>query len=742
MYSTSLSVKDIAHRVRGSTANNWFTDHTAEDNNAEYVGPPSPRCGSPEGKRNAYLRGHRDNIQTILNDGPGTYLGHKRSYTDPSPIPRVKPEAVEIYESHQGRKLATMMTEYGMLPLSGRPVARIKPEAQDLSYDHKGGRMANLLNNYGNNPRSARPEPRIKAEAESSAELDKGKRMDTLIHSYATMGVSARVPRVKPEAECSADLDRGKRMDKLLHKYQKQEEFTPRPVPRVKREAEDSAELDKGKRMDGLIHKYNKLPQSARPVPRVKPEANDVAEAHKGKKTEKLLHEYGELGLSVRPAPRVKPEAESTAERGRGIVQHLFHKYHQLPTSPRPQSRTKGGEYIYPDRSQIEPVLRHFPRTGKNGSSLCSVSSKMLKRIVAVVVFGILAQRIFLLVRLLGFHTTLYNHRPGPCRVVPGIGEGSEDMQQLSDGLTIISGGMKRFDNPSAVAEANGNLYLFDFNVPDANVEKLKIKGDIFNKKTFNPHGLSLFEDPKSGEVYVFVVNHPPEGDQIEKFTFDRNSKTLTHLQSIKHDTFTVLNDIVALDGTRFYVTRYDYFRHPALRALSVLFGLKWGSVIYIDTKKNSFATVATGMLTPNGINASPDKKYIYVANIGDRNIVVFKRDESDNSLTEARTLDLYAMTDNIDVDPLSGDLWLGVQAVGHLSAAYLADHDHKIPDLKAPSRVLYVKMSKAAEPQEVRDVFVDDTMIFASSVATRYKDAMLVGSVYHNMVYCQLKSF
>ncbi|CAH1798229.1 unnamed protein product [Owenia fusiformis] len=243
----------------------------------------------------------------------------------------------------------------------------------------------------------------------------------------------------------------------------------------------------------------------------------------------------------------------------------------------------------------------------------------MLKKIIVVALLSVLAHRIFLIVRLLGFHITLYNHRPGPCRIVKGIVEGSEDMQTLKDGLTLITGGMKRFDDPSAVSEADGDVYLFDFNAPEGNAVKLEIKGDTFNKKTFNPHGISLYEDSKQGKVFVFVVNHHPEGDRIEKFTFDRITKTLTHLHSTNHETLGILNDVFAIDDTLVYATQYDFFRHRLLRKLCAYLTMKLGSVFFVDTTTGSVTTVATGFLLANGINASPDKKYIYVSHMGER---------------------------------------------------------------------------------------------------------------------------
>ena len=47
-----------------------------------------------------------------------------------------------------------------------------------------------------------------------------------------------------------------------------------------------------------------------------------------------------------------------------------------------------------------------------------------------------------------------------------------------------------------------GNIFLFDFNHPDKDLVKLTFTGTNFDSSTFSPHGISSYEDDKSGILF------------------------------------------------------------------------------------------------------------------------------------------------------------------------------------------------------------------------------------------------
>ena len=62
------------------------------------------------------------------------------------------------------------------------------------------------------------------------------------------------------------------------------------------------------------------------------------------------------------------------------------------------------------------------------------------------------------------------------------------------------------FDLDPRVLSNKGQLFLFDFNHPEKDITKLKFSGKDFKIDTFNPHGVSVYEDKKSGKVSCLTL--------------------------------------------------------------------------------------------------------------------------------------------------------------------------------------------------------------------------------------------
>jgi len=78
-------------------------------------------------------------------------------------------------------------------------------------------------------------------------------------------------------------------------------------------------------------------------------------------------------------------------------------------------------------------------------------------------------------IRWLGiFEHPKFYHAPGPCRRLPGIEHGSEDIQVMENGLAFISSGLVLGDSDEYKKRV-GRIYLFDYNHPDVGPQELKI---------------------------------------------------------------------------------------------------------------------------------------------------------------------------------------------------------------------------------------------------------------------------
>lgn len=354
----------------------------------------------------------------------------------------------------------------------------------------------------------------------------------------------------------------------------------------------------------------------------------------------------------------------------------------------------------------------------------------MWKRIVLAIILAVVVSKAFRYVVLMGFHKTVYNHTPGPCRLVEGIEHGSEDIQLLPGGKALVTSGLRFMEekNPH-YADYVGNVFLIDMNRPDQPAEPVQITGDV-DPDSFNPHGLSAWVSSDTGLITIFIINHIGGDSVVEKFNFSPETNTLIHLETIGSGfpTFRILNDLIAVSDTEFYFTNYAHYG-----IFELYLQVYWGTVGFYDGREGRYAV--SGLLLPNGISVSPDGKYIYVVNIGEEQVRTYER-ASDNSLTFISATDsLNTAPDNINVDPDTGDLWLGCHPIGWKIMRYLHN-----PSVQSPSQVLRMRVEDG-RVVDVTEPFVNDgTLISGSASALYYKGKLAVGSVAGRAVICDAK--
>ena len=334
-----------------------------------------------------------------------------------------------------------------------------------------------------------------------------------------------------------------------------------------------------------------------------------------------------------------------------------------------------------------------------------------------------------------GIGVPIFNHFPGKCRVVAGLECGSEDFAVTNNGLAFISSGLRLLPKCDYTMH-KGGIYIFDFRSPDSNSSRLEIVSETANFDKFNPHGLSLWEDPESHKISLFVVDHGNEDDEVVhilEYSASEPNK-LYHKETIKDKTFVCINDLVANGPRSFFVTNYLAFCKAGSLAVSLEYFLKIrsGNVVYFDGKKGR--TVASGLAMSNGINSSPDGKYIYVAESSNNDLLIFRHDLQTNNLTLMKELQLMTSPDNIEVHKDTGDIYIG------------AHKNYKLPfasyngTFAAPSQVLRVQCpSENWDKCSVIELLSSDGINFVrgSSVAHFRKGGLLVGTVYHKLAYC-----
>ncbi|XP_017380641.1 serum paraoxonase/arylesterase 1 isoform X2 [Cebus imitator] len=295
------------------------------------------------------------------------------------------------------------------------------------------------------------------------------------------------------------------------------------------------------------------------------------------------------------------------------------------------------------------------------------------------------------------------------CNLVKGIETGSEDLEILPNGLAFISSGLKYPGIKSFDPNTPGKILLMDLNEEDPTVLELEITGN--------------------NAMHLLVVNHPDAKSTVELFKFQEEEKSLLHLKTIRHNLLPNLNDIVAVGPEHFYATNDHYFVDPYLQSWETYLGLAWSYVVYYSPSE--VRVVADRFDFANGINVSPDGKYVYISELLAHKIHVYEK-HANWTLTPLKSLDFNTLVDNISVDPETGDLWVGCHPNGMKIFFYNSENP-------PASEVLQIQNILTEEPK-VTQVYVENgTVLQGSTVASVYKGKLLVGTVFHKALYCEL---
>ncbi|KAG8010148.1 Serum paraoxonase/arylesterase 2 [Nibea albiflora] len=319
------------------------------------------------------------------------------------------------------------------------------------------------------------------------------------------------------------------------------------------------------------------------------------------------------------------------------------------------------------------------------------------------------------------------NHLPN-CVTLKNLDYGSEDITILGNGLAFISTGLRFPGMPSS--DVTSKIFALDLKDPRLKPVELRMPRS-FDLDSFNAHGISVYIDPTDGTIYLFVVNHPHHKSQVEQFKFLEDDFSLLHVKTIKHELLYSVNDIVAVGVEAFYATNDHYFTHPILKGLVEPFlALPWSNVVYFSPEE--VKVVSEGYYSANGINISPDKGHVYVADVLDHNVHVLERKE-DNALVSVKSVAVGSLCDNIEVDPETGDLWLGCHPNGWKLFMF---------DVKDPpgSEVIHIQNIHSDQPVVTQAYADNGEVIMGSSVAAPYGGKLLIGTVFHKALCCDLK--
>lgn len=123
--------------------------------------------------------------------------------------------------------------------------------------------------------------------------------------------------------------------------------------------------------------------------------------------------------------------------------------------------------------------------------------------------------------------------------------------------------------------------------------------------------------------------------------------------------------------------------------------------------------------------------RYVYIAELLAHKIHVYEK-HANWTLTPLKVLDFDTLVDNISVDPVTGDLWVGC----HPNGMRIFFYDSENPP---GSEVLRIQNILSEEPKVTVVYAENGTVLQGTTVASVYKGKVLIGTVFHRALYCDL---
>jgi arylesterase / paraoxonase len=335
----------------------------------------------------------------------------------------------------------------------------------------------------------------------------------------------------------------------------------------------------------------------------------------------------------------------------------------------------------------------------------------MRKWVVAVVVvLTIIAAWVLRLYWTVGEFKTLESHFAGTCTSVPGA-VGAEDIViHRAQGIAFVSAADRR--ELMAGRPPRGALYRYDLADPEHRLRNLTADASA----EFHPHGVGLHVGA-DGRTVLFVVNHERGKNTVEVYGW--NGAALSHEKTIADPLMVSPNDIHPLDHARFFVSN-DHINPPGWgRTLEEYLQREISNVLYYDGSR--FQVAAAGIGLPNGVNASPDGRTLYVASTITGSIRVFDVDAT-AALSPKGRIQIGSGVDNIDVDT-DGRLWVAAHPKLLTFVRHASD-----PTVPAPSQVFRIEPGSG----QVEEVYLEfGTSLSGASVAAVHDGRMLIGTVF-----------
>lgn len=360
-----------------------------------------------------------------------------------------------------------------------------------------------------------------------------------------------------------------------------------------------------------------------------------------------------------------------------------------------------------------------------------------IRSILITVLLAYFSKQFYFWLVDMGVGVPYNNVYPGKCRIIPGVECGSEKIAVTSDGLAFITSGL-RLLTACNVNYIQGRLYLFDFSHPEKDAVQLEIYGQSqFDLKSFEPHGMDIYEVAETNFVQVYVVNHANHLESVEVFLYNRDAPhKIEHKETIRDEKFVCLNDVAVASENKFFATNCLKYCHTnfLFSVMESLFHMKTANVLFYDNGNTKI--IDDGGLLYNGIVLH--NNHVLVASNGDGLMITYDRDENTNELSNRQQYFIGHHPDNIAINKETGEILVGT----HKTTLPLLLATFNKSDLVGGTAIK-LKLDRSLKKVEVEEILHDDGRKFVKGIASvvYYKGQYLFGSVYDKLGYCKVNN-
>ncbi|KAK6731936.1 hypothetical protein RB195_008033 [Necator americanus] len=357
----------------------------------------------------------------------------------------------------------------------------------------------------------------------------------------------------------------------------------------------------------------------------------------------------------------------------------------------------------------------------------------MLHRVAIWVMVSFLCSAIIRFVLMLDLNKRVYNHTPGPCRVVNGITDGAAGLEFVGEASVVfISTGLANaYGNESS--DTGISIIQLQKEMAKHEATSIKIEGVNFDKAKFIPLGISSYYS--KGRILLYVVNAHPERQCVEIFTYHKDKNVLFHRKSVCDPRFSSIYDIVVVGADRFIVSNLAYMSRGKLQTVELIMQSSFGALYFFDGRHVSL--LESRLSTPSALAIDRRRKLIFVGSLLNENIRVYAL-EKDYSITFRTQISLLSSPAGMHIEDETGDIWVALHPVLHqVFLVTMYPGDEKV---RSSSQVLRVRMQEDGVSWVITEPYANDGATISASNAVIYdKDHLLVGSMFGRLLHCDV---